>query len=45
MDEIFEGAMADVDLTDFSGPPGQEVLDGERLRRSVPTLSVFALEP
>lgn len=45
MDEIFEGARADVDLSDFAGPPGEEVLDGERLRRSVPTLSVFSLEP
>jgi hypothetical protein len=45
LDEIFEGALADVDLTDFVGPPGEEVLAGERLRRSVPTLSVFSLEP
>jgi hypothetical protein len=45
MDEIFEGALADVDLSDFSGPPGEEVLLGERLRRSVPALSVFSLDP
>jgi hypothetical protein len=45
LDEIFEGALADVDLTDFVGPPGDEVVAGERLRRSVPTLSVFSLEP
>jgi hypothetical protein len=45
MDEIFEGALADVDLTGFSGPPGEEVLSGERLRRSVPNLDVFSLEP
>lgn len=45
LDEIFEGALADVDLTDFVGPPGDEVVAGERLRRSVPTLTVFSLEP
>jgi hypothetical protein len=45
LDEIFEGALADIDLTDFVGPPGEEVLAGERLRRSVPTLTVFSLEP
>jgi hypothetical protein len=45
MDEIFEGALADVDLTGFSGPPGEEVLRGERLRQSVPNLNVFSFEP
>ncbi len=45
VDEIFEGARADIDLADFVGPPGEEVLAGERLRRSLPTLSVFSLEP
>jgi hypothetical protein len=43
MDEFFEGALADVDLTGFAGPPGEEVLRGERLRRSVPDLTIFSL--
>jgi hypothetical protein len=45
VDEIFEGALADIDLTAFAGPPGEEVLLGERLRRSVPSLTVFSFEP
>jgi hypothetical protein len=45
LDEIFEGALADIDLTDFAGPPGEEVVLGERLRRSVPALTVFTFAP
>jgi hypothetical protein len=45
MDEIFAGALAEVDLTDFAGPPGEEVLRGERLRRSVPELTIFSFAP
>ncbi|KYF57465.1 hypothetical protein BE04_02020, partial [Sorangium cellulosum] len=48
MDEVFEGATADVDLTGFMGPPGpvgDELLAGERLRRSLPDLTVFAFDP
>jgi hypothetical protein len=49
LDEIFEGALTDVDLTDFAppgaGPPGDEVMLGERLRRSVPALTVFSFAP
>ncbi|WP_437611545.1 MbnP family protein [Sorangium sp. So ce834] len=48
MDEVFEGATADVDLTGYIGPPGpvgDELLAGERLRRSLPALTVFAFDP
>jgi hypothetical protein len=48
MDEVFEGALADVDLTGFVGPPGdvgEEVVRGERLRRSLPVLTVFSFAP
>jgi hypothetical protein len=45
MDQVFEGALSDVDLTDFVGPPAEEVLLGERFRRSVPTLSLFSFAP
>lgn len=45
LDEIFKGALSDVDLTGFVGPPGEEVLLGERLRRSMPTLRVFSFGP
>ncbi len=45
VDEIFKGALADVDLTGFTGPPGEEVLLGERLRQSAPNLDVFSFEP
>jgi len=44
LDELFKGALSDVDLTGFAGPPGGEVLSGERLRRSLPTLQVFSFE-
>jgi hypothetical protein len=45
MEKIFEGALANVDLTGFEGPPGDEVLKGERLRRSLGALTVFSFEP
>jgi hypothetical protein len=45
MDEIFEGALTEVDLSGFVGPPGEEVLLGERLRQSAPNLDVFSFEP
>jgi hypothetical protein len=45
MEKIFQGALADVDLTGFEGPPGEEVLKGERLRRSLGGLTVFSFEP
>ncbi|WP_437999617.1 MbnP family protein [Sorangium sp. So ce185] len=48
MDEVFAGATADVDLTGYMGPPGpvgDELLAGERLRRSLPDLTVFAFGP
>jgi hypothetical protein len=48
MDEIFKGALANVDLTGFEAPHadvGEEILRGERLRRSLPTLNVFSFEP
>lgn len=41
MEEVFDGAMANVDLTGFFGPPGEEVVAGERLRRSMPELNIF----
>ena len=47
MDEIFKGATSDIDLGDVSAPllasPG--VPQGERLRRELPELHVFVLEP
>lgn len=48
MDEVIVGATADVDLTGFVAPPGpmgDELLAGERLRRSLPSLTVFAFGP
>jgi hypothetical protein len=42
LDEIFKGAQSDVDLTGFFGPPGEEVVLGERLRRSMSMLRVFS---
>jgi hypothetical protein len=45
MDQVFKGALADIDLTGFMGPPGEEVLKGERLRRSLGGLTVFSFEP
>ncbi|KYF82202.1 hypothetical protein BE11_13830 [Sorangium cellulosum] len=48
MDEVFGGATADVDLTGFVSPPGpvgDELLAGERLRRGLPDLTVFAFDP
>jgi hypothetical protein len=48
MEEIFEGALSDVDLTGFVGPPGdvgEEIILGERLRRSLPSLTVFSFAP
>jgi hypothetical protein len=48
MEEIFEGALADVDLTGFVGPPGdvgEEIIRGEQLRRSLPSLTVFSFAP
>jgi hypothetical protein len=45
MDEIFEGALTDVDLTGFVGPPGDEIIKGERLRRSLGELTVFSFKP
>jgi hypothetical protein len=45
MEEVFEGALADVDLTGFVGPPGEEVVNGERLRRSLSELTVFSFDP
>ena len=45
MEQVFEGAVADVDLTDFVGPPDEKVRLGEALRRSLPGLTVFSLDP
>ena len=48
MDEVFGGATADVDMTGFVPPPGpvgDELLAGERLRRGLPDLTVFAFGP
>jgi len=45
LDDVFKGAEADVDLTGFAGPPGEEVVLGERLRRSMAGLHLFALDP
>ncbi|WP_437718157.1 MbnP family protein [Sorangium sp. So ce448] len=48
MDEVFAGATADIDLTGFVAPPGpvgDELLAGERLRRGLPDLTVFAFGP
>jgi hypothetical protein len=48
MEEIFKGAFADVDLTGFVPPhadPGEEIIRGERLRRSLPSLTVFSFAP
>ena len=43
VDEMLKGASTRVDLTGFSGPPGQEVNDGEQLRQSAPRLMLFDL--
>jgi hypothetical protein len=48
MEEIFEGALANVDLTGFVPPhadPGEEIIRGEQLRRSLPSLMVFSFAP
>ena len=45
MEEIFEGALADVDLTGYVGSPEEEVIKGERLRRSLGELTVFSFDP
>jgi hypothetical protein len=48
MDEVFKGAVTEVDLTGFVAPPGpvgDEIVAGERLRRSLPTLNVFVFGP
>jgi hypothetical protein len=45
MDEVFKGALADIDLTGFLGSPEEEVRRGERLRRSMPQLKAFRLAP
>jgi hypothetical protein len=45
LDDVFKGALMDVDLSGFIGPPGEEVVLGERLRRSMTGLHLFAFEP
>jgi hypothetical protein len=45
MEDVFEGALADVDLTGYTGAPGEEMLKGERLRRSLSSLTVFSFDP
>jgi hypothetical protein len=45
LDEVFKGALTEVDLAGFVGPPGEEVVLGERLRRSMAGLHLFAFEP
>jgi hypothetical protein len=45
LDEVFKGALTDVDLSGFIGPPGEEVVLGERFRRSMPMLHVFSFAP
>jgi hypothetical protein len=44
MDEIFLGASANVDLTNFVSL-GPETVPGERLRQTVPSLPIFELLP
>jgi hypothetical protein len=43
LDEVFEGATAPLDVSDATLPPGDEVVAGERLRRSAPELVLFTL--
>jgi hypothetical protein len=45
LDDVFKGALTDVDLTGFDGPPGEEVVLGERLRRNIAGLQLFSLDP
>jgi hypothetical protein len=45
LDDVFKGALMDVDLSGFVGPPGEEVVLGERLRRNMAGLHLFAFEP
>lgn len=47
LDDVFKGALTDVDLTGFDGPPapGEEVVLGERLRRNISGLQLFSLDP
>jgi hypothetical protein len=45
MDEIFKGASSAIDVSDMAGPPAPDTVAGERLRRELPDLHVFELEP
>ncbi|MEI9952851.1 MAG: MbnP family protein [Pseudomonadota bacterium] len=47
MDEIFKGATADIDVSDVINGPlaGPDSEAGERLRRELPELHAFVLEP
>jgi hypothetical protein len=47
VDEIFKGATADIDVSDFPLPPSPqgEIESGERLRRSAPGLHLFSFGP
>jgi hypothetical protein len=43
LDAVFAGATAPLDVGDVTLPPGDEVVAGERLRRSAPELMLFTL--
>jgi hypothetical protein len=43
LDQMFAGAMTQVDLGAFVGPPGGEIQAGERLRQTAPGLPLFVL--
>jgi hypothetical protein len=46
MDEIFQGASSNVDVSGMPGlSPAADSIAGERLRRRLPDLHVFELEP
>jgi hypothetical protein len=43
LDQVFAAALAPVDLSGFVGPPGDEIVAGERLRRAAPGVPLFVL--
>lgn len=43
MDEVFKAAVANIDLSDFSGIPSTEVIAGEKVRRAASTAPLFLL--
>jgi len=43
LDQVFAAALNPTDLGGFTGPPGDEVVAGERLRRAASGLPLFVL--